>query len=414
MVKFITLLIYLSIYVGLFATTFYILSFIAYKKKERLMFGDDELPFVTVLIPAYNEEGSIERTIKSIDNSNYPRDKLEILVIDDGSKDKTLEISKKLENDVVRVFHKENGGKGNALNFGISKAKGIVVFTMDADTTVDAKSLKNMTRYFKDGEVMAVTPAMVIDKPKSIWQRVQHIEYLQGLFLRKAFASVNSIYITPGAFSAYRKAFFDKHGGYDVGNITEDLEMSLRIQFNGYIIENCPDAPAYTRAPKTFKELLVQRRRWYFGLVKNMIKYKKIMSPKYGDLGVFVLPVAWASIIMAISITAYFFFKTIFQVIDEVAFYKSINFDFGNAINVNYYIIERALFIFFSNPVLWYVGIFLSLLGFYIYYASRKLGRVGGLAINLPLYYMFFAILFGFWWFVSLIYAIFAKTVKWK
>src|SRR3989344_6184977 len=112
--EFITIFIYASIYIGLVATTFYILSFFAYKKRERLMFNDDELPRVTVLIPAYNEEDSIEKTIKSVSASDYPRNKFEILVIDDGSKDKTLEIAEKFasKNSLVKVFHKQNGGKG--------------------------------------------------------------------------------------------------------------------------------------------------------------------------------------------------------------------------------------------------------------------------------------------------------------
>src|SRR3989344_3496153 len=112
---------------------------------------------------------------------------------------------------------------------------------MDADTTVDPKSMKNMVRFFKGKNVMCVSPAIIIDKPRNILQRVQYMEYLLSLFLRKAFASLKSIYITPGAFSAYRKSFFDKFGLYDVGNPTEDLEMALRIQYKGYYTENCPE-----------------------------------------------------------------------------------------------------------------------------------------------------------------------------
>ncbi|HJX50612.1 MAG TPA: glycosyltransferase family 2 protein [Candidatus Nanoarchaeia archaeon] len=263
--EFIKIIIYLSIYIGLVSTTFYILSFIADLKKSKLFYRDDELPRVSVLIPAYNEEETIENTIKSILNSDYPD--FEVIVVDDGSKDKTLEMAKKIKDSRLHIFHKKNGGKGTALNLGISKAKGEIIFTMDADTFVHPQSMKRMVRYFKNERVMSVTPAMIIHNPKTILQRIQHIEYLMGLFLRKAFASLESIYIAPGAFSAYRKIFFDKYGGYDVGNITEDLEMALRIQSKGYITENCPTAPAYTVAPSKFKELMIQRRRWYYGLI---------------------------------------------------------------------------------------------------------------------------------------------------
>lgn len=409
---FVTIIIYLSIYIGLIATSFYVLSFIADKKKKREFFTNNELPFVSVIIPAYNEEKSIAGTIKSVLTSNYP--KFEVIVIDDGSKDNTLKIAKKFIGKGVKVFSKKNGGKGSALNFGLGKTKGEIIFTMDADTFVDPKSMKNMVRYFKNKDVMCVSPAIIIHKPKSILQRIQSTEYLLGLFLRKTFASLNAIYITPGAFSAYRKSFFDEYGGFDEGNITEDLEMALRIQFNGYVIENCPEAPVYTIAHKRFKPLSIQRRRWYFGLIKNILKYKKILSSKYGDLGIFVIPVAGISIFFAVFVSVYLFFKTIFQIKNELLFLQSINFDFLNLMNINFYVIERFLFLFFTKPVVIFILFFVCILGFYLYYASKKIGKTSGLIINLPLFFLFFAILFGFWWVVSITYALFTKNVKWR
>ena len=361
----ITILVYLSIYIGLFATTFYILSFISYSRKERQLYTDEELPLVSVIIPAYNEEETIAKTIKSVLKSDYPD--FEIIIVDDGSTDKTLEIAKRFEGQKIRIFHKENGGKGSALNFGIKKAKGKIIFTMDADTTVDPKSMKNMVRFFKDKNVMSVSPAIIIDKPRNILQRVQYMEYLLGIFLRKAFASLKSIYITPGAFSAYRKYFFDKHGGFDEGNVTEDLEMALRIQYSGYYIENCPEAPAYTIAPGKFRELMVQRRRWYFGLLNNLWDYRRILGRKYGDLGTFVIPVALISILFSVIVVVYMFFKSIFEVRDSLLFYQSVNFDFSSLFNINFYLIERALFLFFSKPVVLFIILFMAeLMGPYL------------------------------------------------
>ena len=217
---------------------------------------------------------------------------------------------------------------------------------MDADTRVDSKSMRNMVRFFKNKKIMSVTPAILTEKPENILQRVQHIEYIMGLFLRKAFASLKAIYVAPGAFSAYRKSFFDKYGGYDEENITEDLEMALRIQFKGYQTENCPEALAYTISPRTFKELLLQRRRWYFGLIKNLWNYKKLIGLKYGDLGAFVIPTAIVSIVFSVFVIIYLFFKTIFNIRDNLLFLHSINFDFVNALSLNRYFIERFLFLF--------------------------------------------------------------------
>ncbi len=414
MPELIAVIVYISIYIGLVATTFYILSFFADKKRERLFFKDSELPFVSVIIPAYNEERSIAKTIESALASDYFKNKFEVIVVDDGSEDKTLEISRRFEGKQVRVFHKKNGGKGTALNFGIKRARGDVVFSMDADTFVNPESMKNMVRYFKNPEVMAVTPAMLIHNPKSVLQRVQHMEYLLGLFLRKVFAALNSIYITPGAFSAYRKTFFDKYGGYDEGNITEDLEMSLRIQYQGYSVENCPDAPVYTIAPSKFKELLVQRRRWYFGLIKNLIKYKKVFSKKYGDLGFFVLPISLIGVFFAVFVTVFLFVKTLFDIKKELIFLQSINFDFGSFFGINSYILERFLFLFFSNPIVIFVMIFIVVVGFYLHYAAKKVGKSVGLIFNLFLFFTLFSILFGFWWIVSLFFLAMSKTVRWR
>jgi len=408
----ITVIVYLSIYLGLFATTFYILSFISYSKKERKLYTDKELPAVSVIIPAYNEEETIAKTMKSILKSDYPD--FEIIIVDDGSLDNTLKIAKKFENEKIRVFHKENGGKGSALNFGLKLAKGKIIFTMDADTTVNPKSMKNMVRFFGDKQVMSVSPAIIIDKPRNILQRVQYMEYLLGLFLRKAFASLKSIYITPGAFSAYRKSFFDRFGDYDVGNPTEDLEMALRIQYRGYYTENCPEAPAYTTAPATFRELMIQRRRWYFGFLKNLWDYRKIIRTKYGDLGTFVIPVALISILFSVIVVVYMFFRAIFEVRDSLIFYQSVNFDFSSLFNINLYVIERALFLFFSKPVVLFILFFMAILGFYMHYASRKIGKLSGLFINLILFYIFFAILFGFWWTISIFYTIFSKKIRWR
>ncbi len=412
--EFIKLIIYVSIYIGLVSTTFFILSFYFGGKKKKLLYSDDELPKVSVIIPAYNEEKSIEATIKSILASDYPKDKFQVIVIDDGSKDNTFKLAKKFEKFGVKVYTKKNGGKGTALNYGLKKVNGEIVFSMDADTYVEEKCVKQMVRFFKNKNVMCVSPSILVLNPKNILQRVQYTEYIMGLFLRKAFSNVNAIHITPGAFSAYRKSFFDKYGGYDEGNITEDLELAMRIQFNGFLIEHSPESPAYTIAPNKFTHLLKQRRRWYAGLLKNSMKYYKLISPKYGDLGMFVIPIAWISVFFAVFITLYSMFKLIFEIKDEILFLNSINFDFQGIFNINYYIIERFLFLYFSNPVIIFIMVFIFFMAGYLLYASKKIGKISSPLINLPLFFLFFSVLFGFWWIVSLFYVIFNKDISWK
>jgi cellulose synthase/poly-beta-1,6-N-acetylglucosamine synthase-like glycosyltransferase len=411
---FIIFLIYTSIYIGLIAITFYILGYNSDKKKKKLLFSDDELPKVSVIIPAYNEEKSIARTIESIIASDYPKNKFEIIVVDDGSKDKTLEIAKKYKSKIVKIFTKKNGGKGTALNFALKKVTGEIIFSMDADTFAAPRSVREMTRYFKNPEVMSVSPSMLIYQPKGPLQRIQQAEYLFGLFIRKAFSSVNAIHVTPGAFSAYRKTFFDKYGGYDEKNITEDLEMSLRIQYMGYNIEYSPESPAYTIAPNKFKPLLIQRRRWYTGLMRNTWKYKGIFQPKYGDLGVFVLPIAWISIFFSVFLINYFVIKTLFNIQKELSFLISINFDFTSIFGIGSYFLERLAFTIFMNPIIVFFLLFATVMGIYMKFATKKVGKVRGLPGTIIVYFLFFSILFGFWWTVSIIYVALNKKVTWR
>ncbi|MEK6935540.1 MAG: glycosyltransferase [Nanoarchaeota archaeon] len=410
----IQIVIYVSIYIGLVATTFYILSFIKGREKTPLLFKDNELPKVSVIIPAYNEENTIEKTIKSILASDYPKEKLEVIIIDDGSKDNTFKTARKYESSFVRVYSQKNQGKGAALNFGLKKCHGEIFFSMDADTRVDSNSLKSMVRYFKDEKIMSVTPSMLIETPKNILQRIQYTEYILGLFLRKTFAFLNAIHITPGAFSAYRMSFIKEYGGYDVGNVTEDLELALRIQFNGYRIENDSNALVYTIAPSKFSHLLKQRRRWYVGLINNLWNYRKMINPKYGDMGMFVIPIALISIFFSVFVTFYLFIKTLLDVKKQILFLNSINFDLENTFKLNLHVVEKALFLLLTNPIIIFILLFVVVIGGYIFYASKKVGKMPGLVITLPLFILCFAILFGFWWLVSLPYILLNKKVSWK
>ena len=409
-----TIITYLSIYVGLIATTFYILSFRAYKKKEKMFFSDKELPFVSVIIPAYNEEKSIAGTIESILQTDYPKNKFEVIVVDDGSKDKTYKIALKYKKKGIRVFTKKNEGKGSALNLGISKSRGEIILTMDADTFVDPKSVRNMINYFKNEKVMAVTPTMLVHNPRSLWQKIQYMEYYLGVFLRKALATLGSVYVTPGALSAYKKKFFEKYGGYDVGNLTEDFEISLRIQSKGYIIENSEESPVYTIVPKTFRALLIQRRRWYRGYISNLWNYRKILGKKYGDLGLFVIPIAIISVVFAVIITLNLFFKILNKAVNEVLFLTNLGFDFSGFFEINLRIIERFFFLLFTNPIFLFVLLFLFIMKIYISWTKRRVGSNPGIIFNLYLFFVFFAVLFAFWWIVSIIYTLFNKKVAWR
>lgn len=414
--EWIRLVIFFSIYLGIFTLVYYLLGFLERRRENnKLTLG--KLPFVSVIIPAYNEEETLEKTVKSVLDLNYPEDKIEIIIVDDGSQDRTKEIGKSLEEyNIVHFFSKNNGGKASAMNFGIKKAKGSIVVSFDADSMVGRESLISMIPYFSDKSVMAVTPVMKVYRPRGILQRLQAIEYDLGIFLRKAFSKIDAIHVTPGPFSAYRKEFFDKYGGYDEGNITEDMEVALRMQSLGFKIENCLDSVVYTHAPNTFRSLTKQRRRWYFGMIANLWKYKSLFGKKYGELGLFILPVAILSIAIIITVTFYYLFKLLVDNIRSFELYSLIGFDFFNNIDVQSYSVR----LFFQSLSLENIILFSIAFAFatlvLLYLVNRRIKSSEGIVsifISYVFYVLFYGLLFTFWWIISIFYAITNRKVEW-
>lgn len=403
-------------YIGLVAVSFYVINLLFYYKREKQP-GAKEDKIVSIIIPAFNEEKSIARTIESALNLDYTDKKLEIIVVDDGSRDRTYQIAKKFESNKgksVRVFTKTNGGKGSALNLGISKAKGEIIISMDADTFVKSDAVKIMVGHFRNEDVWSVTPSMGVYKPTSFLGRIVQIEYYMGVFLRKTFSTMNAIHITPGAFSAYRKSFFLKYGGYDVGNITEDLEVGLRIQSKHGIIENASKAVVYTISPQSFRSLLIQRRRWYTGLVKNLWDYRELFGFRHGALGAFVLPLILVTLPLSIFLTLYSLIKVLLKLNEDLSFLNAINFRFNGLVEINSFLFKNLIYTLFSRPIFLMAALFIVLVGLYVVFSRREMGYKESNKLNFVLFILFYSFLFSFWWIVSFFYLLFGKKVSWR
>jgi cellulose synthase/poly-beta-1,6-N-acetylglucosamine synthase-like glycosyltransferase len=263
-------------------------------------------------------------------------------------------------------------------------------------------------RFFEDKEVTAVTPSMKIYKPKGVLQRIQSIEYLIGIFLRKAFAELGSINVTPGPFSIYRMTFFKKHGKYVPAHNTEDIEMALRIQRHHGIIENSSDAFVYTVGPKTFKTLYKQRIRWYYGFLKNIADYKDLFGRKHGNLGMIVLPSSLFSILLLIAILSY-------QLINLVNawFQKYLNF---KAVNWNLTELQWFNFepFFINTDATIILGLLSFLLAISIVYIAKEISdERGPLLISYIFFLIGYWILYAFWWLAAIIRVIRGKEVSW-
>jgi poly-beta-1,6 N-acetyl-D-glucosamine synthase len=255
---------------------------------------------VSVLIPAYNEQDSIEGTVKSVLKIDY-KNIIEIIVINDGSKDNTLKIAKKLEKRYsrVKVFDKKNSGKADSLNQALKIAKGELVAIVDADSYPDINSIKSMCGYFNDAKVGAVTTRILVRKKDNFIRKMQAIEYKVIAFTRKLLGFLDSIYVTPGPMALYRKSALKEIGGFDPKNMTEDIEATWNLIHAGYNIKMSFTSKSTTVAPDTLKKWFRQRIRWNIGGLQTIIKYKHCFFRK-GMLGFFILPFFSISLVLGV------------------------------------------------------------------------------------------------------------------
>lgn len=263
--------------------------------------ASSKTPNVAIIVPCWNEESTVKGTTDSLLALQYPKDKLHIMLVNDGSTDNTKQIMDSYQgHPQVTVIHKENGGKHTAINKGVEMAKAAeIVGCLDADSFVAPDALREAVACFDDPAVAATTPAMSVYKPKNLIESMQNAEFVLGIALRHILAAVNGLYVTPGPFSLYRRSVVLSLGGFRYGNQAEDMEMALRIQRAGLVIDNAPRARVYTKGMKTVPSLVKQRTRWTSGFLRNVLgEYRDLVgNPRYSALGLVVLPLGFFAIV---------------------------------------------------------------------------------------------------------------------
>ncbi len=368
-----------------------------------------DYPGVTITIPAYNESHNIEKTVKSLLELDYPMDKLFINIVDDGSTDDTWQIMQQYK-DVpnIKLFTKENGGKFSANNLGLENSHTPFVGCLDSDSMVHPQSLKRIMTYFFSPDVMAVAPTIVTHEPKTIVQRAQAVEYDFSIFVKKMLAFVDAIHVTPGPFSIFRKAVFDKIGPYRHAYMTEDQEIALRMKQNHMKIEHAPDAYVYTIAPPTVGGLYRQRIRWLYGFFKNVFDYRHLLFRRqYGNIGFITLP---SGIVSALSVVFLFLF-TIYNIVNYLYVkYLSVSatgqvFKIPSA-GFDWFYVPTNAILFLT--ILVYLAVFNSL------FIGQKIkqGKIK-LSINIILFFFIYSIVAPFWLMKALYNAIRSYEASW-
>ena len=266
-------------------------------------------PYVSVIVPAWNEENGIITTVEALLKSTYKN--MEIIVVDNASTDntkkniialtishykKSLGCSVFTKDITLRYSYEAKQGKGNALNNGISLASGEIIISIDADCYVPPDTVGNFVKYFSNPTIMAAVGNVRIGNTDTIVGVVQYLEFLFSFYFKKAESLVNTIYIIGGAAGAFRREVFDKIGQYSTTNITEDIELSVRIQAHGMRIAYASDALVYTEGAVTLEGLIKQRLRWKRGRFETFMEHRYLFCSLKKEhnklLSWFILPLA--------------------------------------------------------------------------------------------------------------------------
>ncbi len=255
----------------------------------------------SVLVPAYNEGKVIEQSIQSLLELNYPD--YEVIVINDGSTDDTLEKARKWEGfhgkvEVI-VLTQENKGKAEALNHGASVAKGEVVVCMDGDSKLDRNTVNTGMRHFDDPQTAAVAGNVKVVNRRNLLTKLQSLEYIEGLNLvRRAQAFIHAVNIIPGPIGLFRRDPLLEVGGWESDTFAEDCDLTLKLLTHGYKVDYEADAVSYTEAPEKLGPLLKQRYRWTRGILQSMKKHSSfLIRPRAGWRVLFTM---WQMVLEAI------------------------------------------------------------------------------------------------------------------
>ena len=250
----------------------------------------DFTPPVSIIVPAYNEEAGVAAAVRSLAGGDYPE--IEVIVVDDGSTDRTAEVVEGLGLDNVRVVRQPNGGKPAALNTGIAAASHDLIVTVDGDTRFDPLTLSYLVQPFQDPGVGAVSGNTKVVNRNRLLGRWQHIEYVMGFNLdRRTYEQLNCMPTVPGAIGAFRRGALSDVGGVSDETLAEDTDLTMAINRAGWSVVYEERALAWTEAPATLGALWRQRYRWSYGTMQAIWKHRRaVLDRRHGRVGRVAIP----------------------------------------------------------------------------------------------------------------------------
>lgn len=405
---------YVLTFLSVYVQVFFLVTFIENRKKIITRNGPIKLskyPKVTVIVPCWNEEKTIYKTVCSLLNLNYPKEKIKIFLIDDGSTDGTWNaILKFAKHSNIKIFHKENGGKYTALNLGLESVETDYLGCLDADSIADPESLiRIMSCFEKDPNIMAVAPSIVAINSNSFIQKAQEAEYFLAVYIKKMLGFLGAIHVTPGPLTIFRKKVFNDLGPYRHAHNTEDMEIAYRMQKNHYKIEQCNDAYIYTNTPATVVKLYKQRLRWIYGSINNTIDYRKlILRKKYGNFSLFTLPMIIISIIAVGYIIGKIFYSFGSFLSSKITQFQVVGFHFPSKINFFDPFFINTQSIFFVSIVLY------ILILFSIIFGRRMTKDRSHFSLGIVYYLIVFTIIGPLWLLKAMYNTLISRKPAWR
>ncbi len=410
---FFDLFFYFLLFLSLYVQVFFLITFLENRRKivtRTAKIALANYPKVTITVPCWNEESTIEKTVHSLLGLNYPKDKLEIFLVDDGSQDNTWNVLQKFTSySNIKVFRKENGGKHTALNLGLDNSTGEYFGCLDADSIADPESLIRIMSYFeKDQATMAVAPSIIVNNPKTIIQKAQKAEYDMAVYVKKMLAFLGAIHVTPGPLTIFKIQVFKDLGQYRKAHNTEDMEIAYRMQTHGYKIEQCNDAYVYTNTPPTVKKLYKQRIRWIYGFINNTIDYRKFLfKKKYGHFSTFTVPSGIISIMAATYVLVRVVSNLVSRGYDQYLVYRAVGLRWPEVGSFDPFFINTSSLLFIS--VVLYSLIFFAIWNGGVIARDNK-----ALSWNVLYFMVIYSVVAPFWLMKAVYNTIVSKKPAWR
>jgi len=291
------------IFIAFYFLFIYVLTYLQNKSQIYEIIKPKRDYSLSIVVPCYNEADSIGKNIEAFLASDYKGLK-KIIVVDDCSTDNSYEIIKQYAKKYPRVIAlqtpKNTGRAAGSKNYGAEFVKTELIGFSDADSIPHKDAITKMVGFFNDPKMGAVTSRVLVLNRRKMISKIQAIEYKIIAFTRKLLGFLDAIYVTNGPLSIYRKKAYDQVGGFDINNLTEDIEITWHFVSKGWAVQMAIPSNVYTVVPATLKDWFRQRIRWNIGGFQTVRKYRKKFL-QCGMLGIFILPFFIFSWILGIT-----------------------------------------------------------------------------------------------------------------